>query len=409
MGQNGRALLLALCAAAGVVGVAGCGSSPLAQAATSLRAAHDAIVVHADGHTSPARPGMTLQRGDEVVTDPTGSATLATLDRVVFVVPRSAVRISNGARQSVQRGSAVVDARAGDGEQVAVDGFTVSVPGGTASRIDGGVTARVATLAGSARVVAPGGAALAVPALSQAMLGGDTLPAATTALRLTDDAAEAAAAPGLVRDDEVLDDLARGLDGSGTAAARSVQTAWRSTAGAASQAVQVAADQSGTAISDRVLPMVLSRAASGPSSADYVAAVRWRAQGGSWGVIAHRLGVTASRAADELTALERQPHGGLARAIAAAVLSGGRPTTTTAGTGTGHSPSGPSNGNGSPPPSSSSPPNPSPTPTPSPTGTLRKLVGGVDRTVRKVLKALPPPLQQPTISASLGPVHVGVG
>lgn len=416
MGQNGRALLLAVCLAGGGVLAAGCGTSPLGDAATTLRAARQVTIVAPDGRRSPGTAGTVVRPGDEIVTGPGGAAALVTRDRTVYLPAGSALRIGDGTHQSVQHGSAVVDARAGDGETVEVAGYRVAVPGGAATRIDGGVTLRVGTLVGAAAVTAPGGARLRIPALAQVLLGGDSLPAGTTALHLTDDAAEAAAAPALVRDDELLGDLARGLDGSGTATARTVQAAWQTGAGASAQARAAGRDAAGTRISDQVLPVVLARAAgAGPAVvSDYADAVRWRAQGGSWGVIAHRLGIGATRAADELAALQRLPHGGLARVVTAAVAAATRVGTAAAG---GHAGSagapGPSGSSSSPTRRTGgqgSGSNPTPTPSPSPSGPVQHLVGSVGKTVRKVLKSLPPLPKLPVpIKASLGPIGVKIG
>jgi hypothetical protein len=410
MGQNGRALWLVLCTSAAAAGVAGCGSAPLADAPTTLRVAHDVSVVRAGGGQVPGTVGMILRRGDEILTGSHGSATLATRDRSVFLAARSALRVGDGAHQSLQRGSVLVDAVHGDGETVGLAGYRVSVADGAATRVDAGVAMRVGSLAGRARVTAPGGATLAVPALSQAMLGGDTVPSGTTALHLTDDAAEAAAAPALVRDDLLLLDLARGLDGSGASAAGTVQAAWEQGAGRATVARRAALRTRGTDLSDRVLPVAIARAAGGgATAADYAAAVRWRAQGGSWGVIAHRLGVAASGAANELTALERLPRGGLQRVVAAALAAtvASRPGGTAAPGGGSHPSAHPTPGTSQPPaPGSGGSPAPSPAPSPS-GGPVGGVTGGLGKTVHKVLKLLPP---LPTkVRASVGPIRIGLG
>lgn len=370
---------------AGSVALAGCGPTPLAQAGSVLRTATDATIVHPDGSRSSAQAGESLQRGDEILTAKGGSATVDTRARMVRLVGGSALTVLRGDRQVLQRGQAVIDAQAGDGETVELDGYTVTVPSGSATRVQRGSNFSAGVLAGSTTVTNADGARLTVPALSQVVFGGDALPTAATALHLTDDAAEAATVPSLVRDDEQLNSLARGIDGAGRSATGAVDAAWQSGGGASPGAAG-----RDTAISDRVLPIVIARSARHQSAnSAYRDAVGWRAQGGSWGVITHRLGVGAVAVSTELAALERVTHGRLGRAGLAALVGAatGVPVKAPQGVTPGHKQSagGPPT---APPPTSTPPTPPTPTPTPSPKPSGGP-VGSVVSTVKQVLQHLP--------------------
>jgi hypothetical protein len=384
MGQSahpGRALA-ALAAAALVVAttVTGCSSS-LASATTVLTGVVSATVVHTDGSTASAVPGLRLRAGDLVRTGPGGRAELVTRNRNVFLGSEASLQVIDGQNQQLRHGAVVVDAQHGSGLDLQVAGLAVTVPAGTALRAERSVTVRLGALAGTSRVVSETGRSLQLSALQQAVIGGDALPDATTPLRLTDDDGEAHAVPTLVHDDEALNGLARGIDGTGATTATVVTAAWRG---------PLTHTPAGVGRSERVLPVVIATA--GPAAQAtrrYRTAVALRRAGGSWGVVARLLGVDAARVVDQLAVLERtQKPGsiGNARQILAAIArasgsSGGSSSSSnSSGGGTGGSGSG-SGGN--------------PTPTPSPSGTSQPL-DTVDQTVGQVISLIPTPSPSPT-------------
>jgi hypothetical protein len=372
-------------AAAGVVvatTITGCSSS-LASATTVLAGVTGASVVHADGSTAAAVNGLRLRPGDVVRTDPGGRAELVTRARHVYVGSQASVQVLDGEHQQLRHGAMVVDAQHGSGLSLRVAGVEVTAPAGTALRAERSVTVRLGALAGRSHIVSSTGRSLDLPSLHQVVVGGDALPELATPLRLTDDDGESRAVPVLVRDDESLVSLARGIDGTGAATAEVVTAAWRG---------PTARTPAGVARSERVLPVVIAAAGpAGDAAHRYRSAVALRTAGASWGVVAHLLGVGASRVVDELAVLQRtQAPGsiGNAQQILAAIardatLSGGvRPRhggqqqTGSGGGGGG--------GGGS-----------HPHPTPSPSSTQQPL-DTVTQTVNHVLSLVPTPTSTPT-------------
>src|SRR3954453_16876824 len=376
-------------AAAGVVAAAtitSCSSS-LASATTVLSAVSAASVLHADGSTAAAVNGLRLHPGDVVRTGPGGRAELVTRSRQVYLGSQASLQVLDGEHQQLRHGAVVVDAQHGSGLSLRVGGLEVSAPAGAALRAERSVTVRLGALAGTSRVLSATGRSLDLPALHQVVVGGDALPDLTTPLRLTDDDGESHAVPVLVRDDESLIGLARGIDGTGAATANVVTASWR---GPSTRA------PAGVARSERVLPVVI--AAAGPPSAAvhrYRTAVSLRTAGASWGGVGHLLGVGASRGVDELAALQRpQPPGsiGNAQQVLAAITSGGadapgagggaggqRSTNDGAGGGGGNGGGGPK----------------SPQPRASPTASQQPL-DTVGQTVGQVLALVPTPTSSPT-------------
>jgi hypothetical protein len=382
MGRTPRPSRLRALAALSLAGtgvLAGCQSSPSAST-TTLRDVSAATVVHPDGSSETATDGTTLGAGDVVRTDPHGHADLVTGDRTVSVESDAVVAVVDAAHQQLRHGSVVVDALAGPALRLDVAGLAVTTPTGAAVRADRFVTIRIGALAGHADIVSDTGRRLRVDALYQAMAGGgDALPDTTTPLQLTDDAAEAHAVPELVRDDETLDSLARGIDEAGGSPQHVVTTAWTG---------QLAPAPPRAAPSERVLPAVIATA--GPTDGQqvrYQHAVADRRAGGSWGVVAHLVGVQASAVVDALAAAEKTARGsGLGSAgqiLAAGQQTGPGPTTPRGGgsgtttpsptdTGSGQPKGGGGGGGGGPTPT------PSPTPSPSPSsGGGGGLVGGL--------------------------------
>jgi hypothetical protein len=289
-------------------------------------------------------------------------------------------------------------------------GDSIAVAAGSATEADRSVSVWIGTLAGPAAVTSSDGRHLNLPALSQTVISGDALPATTTPLHLHDSAEEARAVPTLVSDDLALRTLARGFDRTGTATANLVDASWTGT---------TATMPAGTSTGERVLPLLIAdatRTAGGTAQQRYDEVIGWRAQGGSWGVVDHRLSGRAAEVVATLASLAQPPAGAAATTVLAAgpgapAIGHSRP----AGGRGGHhstsptsptSPSGPGNG-----------PAPTPTPTPTPStgliGTLTSTVQGVVGTVLGLLPVkhsttagAPKPKPTPT---STGLLHSVVG
>jgi hypothetical protein len=377
-------------AAVGVVGattMTGCSSS-LASATTVITAVNDASVVHADGSTAAAFDGLRLRAGDVVRTGPAGRAELVTRARHVYVGSQASLQVLDGEHQQLRHGAMVVDAQHGSGLSLRVAGLDVTTPAGTALRAERSVTVRLGALAGKSRVVSSTGRSLDLASLHQVVVGGDALPDATTPLRLTDDDGESHAVPVLVHDDESLVGLARGIDGTGAATAKVVTATWRGP----STRTPV-----GVARSERVLPVVIAAAGRAADAVHrYRTAVALRTAGASWGVVAHLLGVGASRVVDELAVLERTEApgsiGNVQQVLAAiadrtGLSGGGRPGQR------GQNGNGNRNGTGDGGGGGGNSSHPGPTPSPSPT---QGLLDTVNQTVGQVLSLVPTPTSTPT-------------
>src|SRR3954468_9063012 len=272
-------------------------SGSLSSGTPPRAAVASASVVHTDGSTVAAVDGLRLRPGDVVRTGPSGRAELVTRARHVYVGSEASVQVIDGEHQQLRHGAVVVDAQSGSGLSLRVAGLDVSAPAGTALRAERSVTMRLGALAGASRVVSSTGRSLDLIALHQVVVGGDALPDATTPLRLTDDDGESHAVPVLVHDDESLVGLARGIDGTGAATAKVVTASWH---GPSTRA------PAGVARSERVMPVVIAAAGPRPDAVHrYRTAVSLRTAGASWGVVAHLLGVGASRVVDELAVLQR--------------------------------------------------------------------------------------------------------
>jgi hypothetical protein len=159
-----------------------------------------------------------------------------------------------------------------------------------------------------------------------------------------------------------------------------------------------------------LLPAVIAATGSAAGADQrYSRAVDYRKAGGSWGVIAHLLGVPAQNVVATLAAFERtQPPGqiGSVAAVLASVSAagngagggshgGGRDT----GNNGGGQDTGTTGGHGS----------GGPAPTPSPSsggGTVGQLVGTVDNTVGQVLSILPTPVPTPTPTKTALPLPI---
>jgi hypothetical protein len=390
-GRRARGVaLLAAGSLAAMPLLVGCSGS-VASSPTTLRGIVAATVVHTDGSTRPGINGLRLGPGDVVRTGVGGRAELITQDRVVYVGSEAAVQVVDGLRQVLRRGAVVADAQHGPDLDLQVASLAVTVSSGSATRAERSVMSRIGALAGATDVRSRAGRRLTIDALHQAIVGGDALPDATTPLRLTDDDGEAHAVPALVRDDETLNGLARGIDSTGPATARVIT---------ASSHVGPLTAPTGVGRSDRFLPAVIAATGSSSGASQrYQQAVDYRKAGGSWGVIAHLLGVQAQGVVATLAAFERtQPPGrigSVAAVLASAGLGPGGTDNSTGNAGpnsgrgthgTGSGDNGGNNGGGG----------SSPSPSPSPSGPVSTVVGTVNDTVGEVLSLLPTPTPTPT-------------
>ena len=377
--------LLAVGSLAAAPFLTGCSSS-VAAASTSLRGVLAATVVHSDGTTRPALDGLTLKPGDVVRTGPGGRAELVTRSRVVYVGSQASVQVVDGAHQVLRLGSVVANAQRGaPALDIEVGSLDVHTPSGSAIRAERSVTSRVGALAGPSQVTTSAGRRLTIDPLHQAMVGGDSLPDSTTPLRLTDDDGEARAVPDLVRDDETLNGLARGIDSTGPSTTRVVQASWSGPLTA----------PAGVDRSERLLPAVIAATGSAAGAdARYQRAVDYRKAGGSWGVIARLLGVPAQSVVATLAAFEKSQPPGRIGSVAAVLASAGITSTGNGshsggnGTNSGNGGSGNDGGNGS--------GGSTPTPSPSSSGTVDQVLGTVNDTVGEVLSILPTPTPTPT-------------
>lgn len=398
MGRTGQAQL-ALGTAAIVVAAAGISVAlarddvPIAKAPTTLANVHHAIVTSPDGVNSRAQDGQRVPDGAVVRTGPQGTAELLTRGRIVYVDHSAAIAVIDGAHQQLRTGTAVYDASHGDGLRVDVAGDQLSVPNGSAVEARRSVTVQIGALSGPAQIRNSTARQLTVRPLTQAVLNGDALSAATSPLHLTDSYGESHAVPALVDADSRLNVLAAGIDASGPGEASVISAAWH---GPTATIPKVAPR------SERVLPIVIADATSTPTlntGQRYQKVVGWRSAGGSWGVVLAYLDGTAGHVESTLNALQHgAPNGQIGNQVS--VLAGGLPH---APSGNGHSPSSgpPSHPTG--PPTSSHPTQPTgggaPTPTPS-QGPVKKLLGTVGGTVDGVVGIVKKIVAKPTPAAT---------
>jgi hypothetical protein len=372
-------VVVALCLIVGSPLLTGCGT-PLTAATTTLAGVVDTEVVHPNGAVVSGVDGLHLRPGDLVRTGPAGRAELHTRGRVVYAGSGASLQVLNGAHDLLRRGALVVDAQRGPRLLVDVGGLLASVPGGSASRIERSVTVRVAALEGATALDSDTGRHLDVAALDQVVVGGDALPdsSANTPLRLTDDDGEAHAVPVLVRDDLALDSLAAGIDATAGSTAQVVTAAWHHPTEPLPAGLQS---------SEQVLPIVIAAAGTGGDALGrYQFAVALRKAGGSWAVVAHRVGANEAAVGRALDLFERASASGQAGTVAAALGFITRELRST-GTQPVAEPSSPAGGG----------PKPGPRPSPS------ESPGLIPATVAKVLSLVPSPLPKPTALASALP------
>jgi hypothetical protein len=385
--------------AAGVAGaVVVSGGSSASAAVTVVHHPRAATILAPDGRTSAAHDGARLRPGDVLRTAADGFATLLTDGRREYVAGGSSVLVRDGERQQVRAGALVADLRSGPSLDVLVSGSTVRATAGDVVRIEHGFTVRVGALAGDVVVRSPAGRSAAVPALHQVRINADALPDdAPAPLALVDDEAERATNLPVVVDDVLLHRWAVG-SAADTAAQPRLAAAVAALPAVNSSATQCLPPVSAP-VSERVLPVAIARSSHDRMSLGdrYGRALCDRAEGGSWGVVAHLMETTAVRTlaqvdalqSDRLLALGAQTGVPRAGVIAPPAAPGDGPATggrqapsepTTAPRSSGGSAAPPPSTGPTPPPSGGLPsPAPSPVPTPPPpdTGVIGNLVGAV--------------------------------
>lgn len=288
--------------AVGVVVAVTRGSSPIASASTILRDPRG-VTVSGSGASHAGTDGEAITNGETVMTGPGGFADLDTRGRHVLLSGEAALEVADGEHQALKTGDAVIDARDGAGLMLDLTGDTVSIPDGSATEANRGVSVRVGSLVGPASITSTTGRRLSVPRLYQALFSGDALPSAVAPLHLSDSNDEVQVIPHVVADDLSLKTLARGIDTTGRSTANVIEASWNGTR----QPVPASHSRS-----ERVLPVLIADATSGGEMQQrYDDAVAWRAQGGSWGVVLHLLNGTATSVETTLASLQRagQPAG----------------------------------------------------------------------------------------------------
>ena len=348
-------------------------SADPASADTVVAVARLAQVYLPDGTNHPAVEGEVLPRGAELHTGPGGGAQLTTAGRRVYLDGLSTLRIRDGVREDLTRGNAMVDARNGAHLDLQTPAGLVATPAHAVSRVEEGqLLTRVAVYDGAAALRPVGRAtSTVVPALYQVKIQPSSLPQRTTPLRLLPgDAWEKAVAADLVNADQDLNSLADGL-------ARADGRTYLAALPAAYRTVAIPAP--GPTRGEAALSAAVALAA---TVTDPLAKVRaYRADQGSWGVVAALVGALPSRVSTALSAALAPPGGDptgptTVNAIPPLVLPSG-PTTT------------PSPGAGGPSTRPTTGPTTTPTPSTSPSpGVVNQLVTTVTGLVSP--KPLPP-------------------
>ena len=250
-----------------------------AAAATRVEVARLAQVYLPDGTDHPATEGEVLPRGAELRTGRDGGARLVTAGRRTYLGAGSTLRVQDGVRETLSRGSAMVDARDGARLDLTTPAGVVATPRGAVTRVEEALLTRVAVYAGTA-VLRPTGrtSATSVPALHPVKVQPQALPDRVVPLQLDGthrDAWERAVAANLVSADIQLDDLASGLQ---TQEGAKVFTA----APAAYRTGTLPAE--GAARGEQALGIAVAVASGRSDALDQVRA--YRSDLGSWAVVA---------------------------------------------------------------------------------------------------------------------------
>lgn len=270
-----------LAAALAATALTGCNLTSVKDEKVALRAVRNAVVVSA-GAERPARDGDTLAKGDEVRTKSGGTVTLVVRDRRVVLGGATSVRVPDGASLDLTRGAVLVDRREGPGLTLRAGDTTVDNVGAGALRVERSFSVLVAALSARARVRTATGPRLTLDPLYQVVVAGRALPSGTPPLQLRHDAWERAVVPGVLTDDERLNDLAEGLDGPGAPAVPAAFT-----------------PANGARTSDLVLAEAIGRAAGDAGATARARALR--GSGGSWGVVARLLDTSANAVGSALS------------------------------------------------------------------------------------------------------------
>jgi hypothetical protein len=278
VGQTGRSFgvssiaVLAAGAMLAGLGLSACGPDT-AHASTVLRAARAATVVLAGGATRTATEGMKVPKGATVRTDPGGSATLVAAGRTVLLGSQTAVTVVDGAREQLRSGLVLIDARRSPGLSLDAGAATIGTPHGGLARVERGVLLRAASYHSTLTVRATGRkASTHVPDLYQVQVPDGGLPGARTPLALSRDSWERRYALDLLTADTDLTKLSDGLrDPSSSAAVLHAAPA------------SLVDAPAGVSRNDTALAFLV---AASSKSADVGRVLGWRAEGGSWGVVA---------------------------------------------------------------------------------------------------------------------------
>jgi hypothetical protein len=391
------------------VGLSACGVDA-AKASTVVRDARAATLQLADGTTKAASDGATVPRGAVVTTAPGGSVSLVTSGRVVLLGSDTSVAVLDGRREQLRKGLVMVDGRKAGELELDAGAATVTTTRGSVTRVERDALLRVASFRRDASVRAAGRrATVKVDALHQVQVPYGGLPGRVTALGLTRDTWERRYALDLVTRDVDLNNLAAGLDAnpSSTAAIGAVLPAtYRN-------AVPLAA---GEKASEQTLGFLIARA--GHDDAKTYENVRgWRAEGGSWGVVAALADADVAEVSSALDAilepnepvLAAEPGGG---SIDVGGLFGGSgPTGSGGGLGPGQTGASPRPVSG---PAPSRTPSPRPSSSPDP---VQQVVTTVQSLLPSPPPVVPPPPAEtkpsaspsPLLQVDIGGIKVGLG
>lgn len=387
------------------VGVASLGGSTAGSA--TVLASGEATVTLLGGSPVPLAVGEQVPDGAVVDAGAVG-AVLRTRERDTWLGGASAVTVVDGARQVLETGFAMVDARRGPELELDTPAGAVTTPAGTVSRVERGSLLRVGTYSGEpVRVrAADRRATTKVPRDHQVQVPLGGLPGPVTPLVLTPrDAYERALATDLVLADEALNDVARRLDAQGAAGTAVLQVL-------AVQLPDVPAPAVAAPASERSLAFLLAEAGDDTDLRAGYASVRdKRSLGGSWGVVASLVGAEVVQVAARLDALltptlVAQPPSGEELDLAA--LLAGEPAAVPApapgppSTAPGPvPPPPPAGGSGGPaPPTGTSPapaPPAEPQPEPSPADPVGVVVDTVVDAVEELLEEAPVPVEPPPL------------
>jgi hypothetical protein len=409
-GQIGRLPVSGLAAlAAGsliaALGLSACGSDP-ARADTVLRDPRAATVVLADGTTRAATAGMTVPKGATVRTEPGGSAALVAAGRSVLLGAGTAVTVVDGARERLDSGLVLVDARHAPGVAIDAGSATVSAGSGSLARVERGALLRAVAYRHDLHVRPTGRRSdVAVDALHQVQVPDGGLPGAETPIALTrGDTWERSYVLDLVTADADLTKVAAGLDGnpaSSAAVLSAVPASYLASAPAAA----------GEKPSETALAFVIADAAKKP--AEFAQVRQGREQGGSWGVVAAIFNADLAAVSAALDTVLNPTEGPAVLAAANGPVPG--TTTRTAapapGAGPGTTPSTSPASAGSTPGKRPSPrPSASPSPASDPVSQVVTTVTGLLPTPTPVAVPLAPLASpSPLVSLTVGGLGVSVG